>query len=110
MKKLMILALALVFGTTTLFASNVLPDDDNKNIRSQILKLIDTPDFSINEDTTVTIKFTFNSESEIIVLSVDSKDRDVLNYVRKNLNNKVISNPGEKDKLYSIPLTIKENN
>jgi len=107
MKKLMLTALALVIATTTLFATNANPDDDNKNIRSQIIQLMDAPDFSVTEDTTVLITFTFDSEDEIIVLSVDSKDSKVLNYVRENLNHKAIANPGKKDKLYSFPLTVK---
>ena len=107
MKKLMLTALAIVITTATLFAANVTPDETNKNIRSQIIKLMDAPDFSISEETTVAINFTFDSEGAIIVLSVDSKDRAVLNYVRKHLNHKVIANPGERDKLYSFDLTVK---
>lgn len=108
MKKLMLTALALVIATSTLFAADVTPDDANKNIRNQIIQLMDAPDFNINEDTTVAIRFTFNSEGEIIVLSVDSKNSNVLNYVRKHLNHKKINNPGEKDKLYSFELLVKE--
>jgi len=108
MKKLMFTALALVIATTTLFATNASPDDDNKNIRSQIIEIMDAPDFSINKDTTVAITFTFNSEGEIIVLSVDSKDHKVLNYVRENLNHKVIATPGERDKLYSFQLKVQQ--
>jgi len=108
MKKLMLTALALVIATTTLFATNANPDDDNKNIRSQIIEIMDAPDFTINKDTTVAITFTFNSEGEIIVLSVDSTDHKVLNYVRKNLNHKTIANPGERDKLYSFQLKVEE--
>jgi len=108
MKKLMLTALALVITTTTLFATNATPDDDSKNIRSQIIQLMDAPDFSVNEDTTVLITFTFDSEGEIIVLSVDSKDREVLNYVRENLNHKAIENPGERDKLYSFQLKVQK--
>ena len=108
MKKLMLMALALVIGTTTLFASNVIPDDSPNKMRSQIVALMDAPDFNVNREITVTITFTFSSASEIIVLNVDSKNTDVLNYVRKNLNQKVISNPGEKLKHYTMPLTLKE--
>ena len=108
MKKLMLMALALVIGTTTLFASNVIPDDSPNKMRSQIVALMDAPDFNVNREITVTITFTFSSASEIIVLNVDSEDTDVLNYVRKNLNQKVISNPGEKFKHYTMPLTLKE--
>ena len=108
MKKLMLTALAIVISTTTLFASNVIPEDSNKNIRNQIIKLMDTPEFELNNDTAITINFTFNSEGEIIVLSVDSKNRDILNYVRKNINHKTIVNPGEKDKVYTMPLIMKK--
>jgi len=104
----MLMALALVIGTTTLFASNVIPDDSPNKMRSQIVALMDAPDFNVNREITVTITFTFSSASEIIVLNVDSKNTDVLNYVRKNLNQKVISNPGEKFKHYTMPLTLKE--
>jgi len=108
MKKLILTALAIVITTTTLFAANANSDDDNKNIRSQIIKLMDAPDFTMNEETTVLITFTFDSEGEIIVLNVDSTDRNVLNYVRKNLNHKPIANPGERDKLYSFQLKVKK--
>lgn len=108
MKKIMLMALALVIGTTTLFASNVIPDDSPNKMRSQIVALMDAPDFNINQEITVTITFTFSSASEIIVLNVASEDTNVLNYVRENLNQKVISNPGEKFKHYTMPLTLKE--
>jgi hypothetical protein len=104
----MLVALALVIGTTTLFANNVNPDNSTNEIRNQIVALMDAPNFNINQEITVTITFTFSSAGEIVVLNVDSKDSDVLNYVRKNLNQKVISNPGEKFKHYTIPLTIRK--
>ena len=108
MKKLMLMALSLVIGTTTLFASHVIPDDSPNKMRNQITALMDTPDFNVKKEITVTITFTFSSVSEIIVLNVDSKNTDALNYVRKNLNQKVISNPREKFKHYTMPLTLKE--
>lgn len=108
MKKIMFTAITLVIVTTTLLATNINPNDSEKNISTQILKLLDTPDFNIIEEVTINIIFTFNSVGEIIVLSVDSKDSDVLNYIREFLNHKVILNPGKRDKIYSIPLTVKK--
>lgn len=108
MKKLMLTALALVIATTTLLASNLNPDESNVNIRSQIQKLFNATDFHINDDITIEIEFTFDSTGEIIVLKVNSKDSDVLDYVRENLNHKTISNPGIKDRHYLIPLVIKK--
>ena len=110
MRKLMLTTLSLVIATTTLLASNLNPDESNKNIRSQIQKLFNGTDFHVNEDVTVEIVFTFDSTDEIIVLKVDSTDSNVLKYVRENLNHKTISNPGIKDRHYTIPLVIKKDN
>jgi len=108
MRKFKLLALAFVFGTMSVFASNELIPEDvpAKVIRNQIVKLLATPNFTVEAETQITISFTFNSEGEIVVLSVNSRDKHILNYVRKNINGKVIDMPGEKDKLYTMPLKI----
>ena len=41
-----------------------------------------------------------------IFLGVNSKNSDVLNYIRKNLNYKKIENPGKRDKIYTMPLKL----
>ena len=105
MKKFKLLALSLVIGTASLFATTV-EDVSKDEIRSQIVELLQTPDFGIVSEMTVNISFTFSSEGEVVVLGVDSKNRNILNYVRKNLNYKKIQNPGEKDKLYTMPLKV----
>jgi len=108
MKKFKLLALAFVLGTVSLFATNgVTPDEPNKEIRNQMVQLLDTPDFTVQEDMDIAITFTFNSEGEIVVLNVNSQNTEVLNYVRENLNGKVMKIPGERDKLYAMPLKIK---
>ena len=108
MRKFKLMALALVLGTASLFATNLetVEDVPAKVIRNQIVELLDAPNFVIEGEMHVAISFTFNSEGEIVVLSVDSRNKDVLNYVRKNINGKVIDMPGERDKVYSMPLTI----
>jgi hypothetical protein len=108
MRKFKLLALALVIGTASLFATNTNnPDVVKKEIRTQIIDLLGAPDFTVADEINVTISFTFSSEGEIVVLDVNSKNRDVLNFVRENLNYKKIDNPGERDKLYTMPLKVK---
>ena len=102
----MLLALAIVIGTASLFATNVNPEDSKSELRTQIVKLLNTPSFEVENNVNVEITFTFSSEGEIVVLNVDSSDRDILKYVRKNLNYQKIQNPGERDKLYSLPLKM----
>jgi len=108
MRKFKLLALAFVLGTASLFATNEATPEDVpvKVIRNQIVQLLDAPNFTLESDTQVAISFTFNSEGEIVVLSVNSRNADILNYVRENINGKVIDMPGERDKVYSIPLKL----
>ncbi len=106
MKNLKVLALALVISTGSLFAAEIVPDIPVKEIRSQIVDLFHAPEFTLNEELKLNIVFTFNSEGKIVVLSVDSKDPDVLDYVRKNLNNKTIDTPGEMNRIFTMPLRL----
>ena len=87
MKKIKLLILALVIGTTTLIASNIDTNNNSKKeIKYQIVNLESHSNFSINTEKNVTLKFSVNSNAEIVVLSLDSKNANLLNYVRQNLN------------------------
>ena len=108
MKKLKLLALALLIGTASIFAANGdNPVEANKRIRSQIVDLLQTPEFGVEKEINVMLTFTFSSAGEIVILNVDSKNQDVLNYLRGNLNYKKVKSPGERDKLYTMPLKLK---
>ncbi|MFD0761812.1 hypothetical protein ACFQZW_06935 [Lutibacter aestuarii] len=107
MKKFKLLTLALIIGTSSLFAANIEEDISKDKMRSEIVKLLEKPDFIVENEIYVNITFTFSSEGEVVVLNVDSKNQDVLNYIRKNLNYKKIENPGVRDKIYSMPITVK---
>lgn len=108
MRKFKLMALAFVIGTASLFATNVNePKDPNKEIRNQIVNLLEAPDFVVENEIVVNLTFTFSSEGEIVVLAVSCKNCDVLDYVRKHINYKKIENPGIKNKKYTMPLKIK---
>ena len=84
MKKFKLLALALLIGTFGLFASNFEnPDVTKKELRNQIIELLQTPDFPVEGTMTITLKFTFNSEGEIVVLCPGCKNEDVVKYIRE---------------------------
>jgi hypothetical protein len=107
MKKFKLFALAMLIGTAGLFASELENSNpSNDGMRNEIVQLLKTPDFTVPTEINVTISFTFSSEGELVVLSVDSKNSDVLKYIRKNLNYKKIESPGERDKLYTMPLKL----
>jgi hypothetical protein len=108
MKKIMLLALALVISSASLFAaSGDKPIEANKELRNQIVDLLKTPQFTVEEDMNITLTFTFSSSGEIVVLDIDSRHRDLLNYVRKHLNYKILNVPGNHNQIYVMPLKIK---
>lgn len=107
MKKFKLMALAFVIGTASLFAMNTTTlVGPEKEMRKEIVKLLQVPDFTISNEMNVVIKFTFNSEGEIVVLCAGCKDREIINYIRENLNHKKFKNPGVRDKIYTLPLKI----
>ena len=97
---------ALLIGTTTLLATTLKLDPSKTDLQTQIAELLHTPDFTVEEDATVNIEFTFSSNGEVVVLKIDSFDRDVINYVREHLNYKKIENPGTPQKLYTVPVKL----
>ncbi|GGK39442.1 MULTISPECIES: hypothetical protein [Flavobacteriaceae] len=108
MKKFKLIAIALVIGTSSLFATTTSKlESPEKTIRTEIIELLKSPDFNIEKEVTIILTFTFSSEGEIVVLNVNSKNPEILNFIRKNLNYHKITNPGERDKLYTMPLKMK---
>lgn len=113
MKKLKLLALALVIGTASLFAKNEVPDIPVKEIRTQVVDLFETPNFNLEKDYNLNIIFTFNVEGEIVIQSVYSIDRKqidkaVLNYIYKTMDHKMIQTPGELNRAFKLPLKLKQ--
>lgn len=100
---------ALLIGTTTLLATTSKLDPSKTDLHAQIVKLLHNPDFTVEEETTVNIEFTFSSEGEVVVLKIDTYDREVINYVREHLNYQKIENPGIQGKLYTIPVKLKKS-
>ena len=101
------MVLTLVIGTTSLFANNVEGTKElSKIIRNQIVSLLQALDFIIENEALVTITITFSQQGKIVILNVDTRDKNILNYVRKNLNYKKVDSPGERDKIYTMPLKV----
>lgn len=107
MKKVQLLLVAFALGTMSLFANNVeTPTVSKEEIRQQIVELIQSTDMSFDQDSSVNISFTFNTSGEIVVLKVDSMNKEVLNFVRKNLNGVKLENPGKVGREYTMPLSV----
>ena len=108
MNKFKVLAIALVLVTTSLFANNITsPDVSRDEIREQITELVENSNNNIKNEVTVNVTFTFSTTGEIIVKKVNSRDKDVLAFIRENINKKVLKNPGRANKNFTMPIVIK---
>lgn len=108
MNKFKLMAIAFVFGTVSLFANNAeTPEISKDEIRKQIAELVHDYNDVINAEVAVRVTFTFSTEGEIIVLKVNSSDKNVLTFIRENLNGKILANPGKAYRHYTMPIIIK---
>lgn len=109
MKNLKLLALAFVIGSMSMFATTKTTEDiPVKQIRSEIRELLKTPDFYIDEDISIDILFTFDSQGKIFIVDTGTKNRNLTKYIMKCLDGKKIATPGEKNKVFTLPLKIKK--
>lgn len=108
MKKIKLLAIAIVIGTSSLFATEIVPDIPEKEIRTQISDLFSSPDFAIENNITVNVFYTINENGRINVLSVESYNQDILDYVRDNMHEKLVEITEISNKVYTWPLKFKK--
>ena len=107
MNKFRLVAIALVFGTTSLFASTIItPDVSKDEIRAQIIELVENSETIIENQVVVHVTFTFSTSGEIVVLKVNSTDKEVLSFIRENLNTKKLENPGKVNRHYTMAIII----
>ena len=108
MNKFKVLAIAFVLGTTSLFANNIVnPEVSKDEIRQQIIELVEHSQNTIASQVTVNVTFTFSTSGEIIVKKVNSTDKDVLAFIRENINSKVLENPGRANRNFTMSIVIK---
>jgi hypothetical protein len=107
MKKSKLFLVAFAIGTLGLFANNEeTPSVSKDEIRKQIIELLETSTTDVAAEISVNITFTFNTEGEIVVLKVASIDKEILNFVRENVNGQKIENPGKVKRQYTMPISI----
>lgn len=107
MKKLILLAIALVIGSANMQANEGEPDVTKEEIRNQIVNLLDSPSHYFEKTTEVKIDFTFDSEGRIIIVKIDTNDYEVKDFFRENLNFKKLHKPGNKLRKYDIIIKLR---
>lgn len=109
--KLITLSFALLAGSLA-FASNV-ETDTKTEIRNQIISLLNKTEINIESDQLLAnVSFMLNEKSELVIISVRSKNDETTNtvidtYIKKHLNYKKVKvNQLKVGKVYEMPFKI----
>lgn len=100
------LSLAFVLMTSLGFANdNIGADDINKSLRTKIETLLGNYQEVINANAEASVKFIINRAGQIVVLSVETKEQNVENYIKMKLNYKETSIKNVKFlETYTVPV------
>ncbi len=106
MKKVKVFLVAFALVTGTLLSAAAAADPDVKTSFSvEITKLLEfPPNFDVEVNTSVI--FVINYEGEIVVLSVDTENKMVENFLKNRLNYKKINTDLKIGKEYKVPIKI----
>ena len=81
--------------------------EEPTTIIKEIKKLLNKPNFKIDQDLNALVKIVINQDNQMVVLSVDSNNEMVESFIKSRLNYKTLDNNiTEKDKAYIVPVRI----
>lgn len=113
MKKLktLLLVASLAISSVLSASTTVEPNDvQPQTIREEIGKLLQNPSFLVKEEFTASVKITVNKNNEIVVLSVDSEDRNIDSYIKNRLNYQELPVALRTDeKTFIVPVRVTPN-
>ena len=110
MRKLSLVVVAsMLLATGNVLANDINDINPTKSLSSQISLMLSDNNFTdIKSDLTAQVRFTLNSQGEIVVLSVHSDFDSMEDFVKYNLNYKKVNlDKIEEGKIYTIPVRIK---
>lgn len=108
MKQLKTLLLAVaITASGVLAASNEDKKADSVVITEEIGKLLKDPSFLVDKDIVADVTLTLNKNNEMVVLSVDSNEQYVENFIKSRLNYKELPATFlSKDRTFKVPVRV----
>ncbi|WP_442266245.1 hypothetical protein ACSIGC_00595 [Tenacibaculum sp. ZS6-P6] len=105
MKNLIIL-IALLSSTLTFANDITIPSKElKKELRTEIVKLLNNEKPDINLDFTVKVDFMINEKNEIVIIDINTSDTVIESFVKRKLNYKAIqASTISKGKIYQLPI------
>jgi len=109
MKKLSVLLLAVAFGVSSVASASVNPNTVEEEVREEVQLSLKKPSFKIEKELKADVTLMLNQENEMIVVSVDSDDKQLESFIKSRLNYKKIDLSIKKSgNFFKIPVRIVE--
>jgi len=109
MKKVQLLVIAFAFFALQASAAITNPVKPKQQLRSEIVQIIGTncPYELDQKECTAEVLFTINSKSELIVLTVNTENKNAESFIKNKLNYKKVSHkPTKEGELFLLPMRI----
>ncbi|MFC5046694.1 hypothetical protein ACFSTE_10270 [Aquimarina hainanensis] len=109
MKNLKVVLVAFALVVSGVMSASTVPGKDKRSVSAEIGELLKSPSFKIKQDIKAEVTFTLNKDKEIVVLSVDTKDEKIVDFIKARLNYKKVSGvlPLGYDE-YIVPVRLKK--
>ena len=114
MKTIKSIVLVALIAFSSVLSANTNPENARKAtaaesnvITQEVGKLLKSPSFIIEKEIVANVTLTINKNNEIVVLSVDTDDETLENFVKSRLNyNELPSSVVSKDKTFIVPVRL----
>lgn len=83
--KIYLVAMLLSFGISA-SATTSTSEKDHKDVTTQIAELLKNPGINVEKEVMAKVTFIVNSDNELVVINVDTKDRNVDAFIKSRLN------------------------
>ena len=110
MRKLSVLVAAVAFlvASTSFAGTNPAGEKVPTTIEAELGKFLSNPDFEFDQGELAKVSFMVNKEGEVVVLSVDSDNEQLVSFIKARLNYKKITAKVLKGTEYTLPVRLKQ--
>lgn len=102
--KTVFVACSILIASSAFATSPTTNSSTPETVTKEMSALLDHPSFLVTHERTVAVEFVLNKDNEVVVLSVDSNDADVRNFINVRLNHKVLDAKLKQGKVFILPV------
>ncbi len=101
------IALVVAFTMTTVLSASTNPIkvENPSSICDQISELLAKPGFEVDTQVDANVTFMINNDFELVVVSVDTDNEEVANFIKQRLNYKKVAT-AKGQKTFNLPVQI----